>query len=153
MLLRMPRIAVALLLLLAGCGDGSEPTSTPSPSPQATVDPTETEAPEETVPPVAECTDETITGSVEVRIRQTDNAFSPQCLIVLGGQGLEILNRGTALHNFSVEGTDVDLDTRPGEATRTEALAGALEPGTHKFICKYHAADGMRGEITLTEAG
>jgi plastocyanin len=47
----------------------------------------------------------------------------------------------------------VDLDTRPGEATRTEALAGVLEPGTHKFICKYHAAQGMRGEITLTEAG
>ena len=153
MLLRMPRIAVALLLLLMGCGDGGEPSSTPSPSPQATVNPTEIEAPGETVPPGAECTDETITGSVEVTIRQTDNAFSPQCLIVLGGQGLEILNRGTALHNFSIEGTDVDLDMRPGEATRTETLGGVLEPGTHKFICKYHAANGMRGEITLTEAG
>ncbi len=153
MLLRMPRIAFALLLLLAGCGDGSGTTSTPSPSPQATVDPTETEVPEETDPPPAECTDETITGNVEATIRESDNAFSPLCLIVLGGQGLEILNRGTALHNFSIEGTAVDLDTRPGEATRTEPLATVLEPGTHKFICKYHAADGMRGEITLTEAG
>lgn len=150
---RAPRIAVALLLLLAGCGDGSETASTPSPSPEATLEPTETELAEETLPPLEECTDETITGSVEVTIRETDNAFSPQCLIVLGGQSLEILNRGTNLHNFSVEGTAVDLDTRPGEATRTEPLATVLEPGTHKFICKYHAADGMRGEITLTEAG
>jgi plastocyanin len=149
----MPRIAIALLLLLAGCGDGGETASTPSPSPQATVDPTETDVAEETLPPVEECTDETITGNVEVTIRETDNAFSPACLVVLGGQGLEILNRGTALHNFSVEGTAVDLDTRPGEATRTEPLSGVLEPGTHKFICKYHAAQGMRGEITLTEAG
>ncbi len=145
-------ILVAVLLLLAGCGNGGESTSTPSPTPQATVEPSRTEKVEPT-PPVEECTDETITGNVEVKIRETDNEFSPQCLIVLGGQGLEILNRGNALHNFSIEGTTVSLDTAPGEATRTEALAGAIEPGTHKFICKYHAAGGMRGEITLTEAG
>ena len=154
MLPRMRRIAVALLLLLTGCGDGGETASTPSPSPQATVEPTERDPAEEVTPPgAAECTDETITGNVEVRIRETDNAFSPLCLIVLGGQGLEIVNRGTTLHNFSIEGTAVDLDTRPGETTRTEPLATVIEPGTHKFICKYHAADGMRGELTLTEAG
>jgi len=153
MLTGVARILVTLLpLLLAGCGNGGETTSTPSPTPQATVEPSETET-VEAPPPVLECTDETITGNIEVTIRQTDNEFSPSCLIVLGGQGLEILNRGETLHNFSVEGTQVDLDTRPGEATRTEALAGVLEPGTHKFICKYHAAQGMRGEITLTEAG
>ncbi len=151
MLLRMARLAFAMLFLLAGCGDGGETASTPSPSPQATVEPTETDIAEETLPPLEECTDETITGNVEVRIRETDNAFSPACLIVLGGQGLEILNRGTSLHNFSIGGTAVDLDTRPGEATRTEPLGTLLEPGTHRFICKYHG--GMRGEITLTEAG
>jgi plastocyanin len=153
MLLPMPRTALALLLLLVGCGDGGGTASPPSPTPQATVEPTETGAPEETSPPVEECTDETISGAAEVTIRETDFAFSPSCLIVLGGQGLEILNRGETLHNFSIEGTQVDLDTRPGEPTRTEALAEVLEPGTHKFICKYHAAQGMRGEITLTEAG
>ena len=150
----MPRIAIVLLLLLAGCGNGGETASTPSPSPETTAEPTEPDPQDEVTPPAdAECTDETITGSAEVTIRETDNAFSPVCLIVLGGQGLEILNRGTNLHNFSIEGTAVDLDTRPGEATRTEPLATVIEPGTHKFICKYHAADGMRGELTLTEAG
>ena len=152
MLAGVAPILVAVLLLLSGCGNGAEITSTPSPSPQATVEPSGTDVVEEP-PPVEECVDETITGNVEVTIRETDNAFSPQCLVVLGGQGLEILNRGNGLHNFSLEGTSVDLDTRPGEATRTEALAGVLEPGTHKFICKYHAAQGMRGELTLTEAG
>lgn len=145
-------IVVALLLLLTSCGDGAETTSSPSPTPQATVDPTETET-VEAPPPVEECADETITGNPEVTIRETDNEFSPTCLVVLGGQGLELVNRGENLHNFSIEGTAVDLDTRPGEETRTEALSGVVEPGTHRFICKYHAAQGMRGEITLTEAG
>ena len=154
MLLPMSRFAIVLLLLLAGCGGGEDTASPPSESPQATVEPEETESPEATPSPVEqECTDETITGAVEVTIRETDNAFSPACLIVLGGQGLEILNRGEALHNFSIEGTQLDLDTRPGESTRTEPLAGVLEAGTHEFLCKYHVSDGMRGEITLTEAG
>ena len=144
-----------VLLVLSGCGDANETTSPPPPSPEATIEPDEPVEPdiaEDMLPPV-ECTDETITGNVEVTIRETDNAFSPQCLVVLGGQGLEILNRGTAMHNFSIEGTAVDLDTRPGEATRTEPLATVIEAGTHEFICKYHVDDGMRGEITLTEAG
>lgn len=153
MLLRMSRIAVALLLLLAACGGGGQTTAPSSPTPQATVETEETETPEETPPTSEECTDETITGAVEVTIRETDNAFSPSCLVVLGGQGLEILNRGEALHNFSIEGTPIDIDTRPGEASRTEPLATALEPGTHEFVCNYHAELGMRGEITLTEAG
>lgn len=102
---------------------------------------------------VPECVDESITGNTEAKIVQNDNAFSPSCLIVLGGQGLKIANKGASRHNFSIEGTGVDLDTEAGDATRTEALAGILEPGTHKFVCKYHAALGMRGEITLTEAG
>lgn len=147
----MARVLVTLLLLLVGCGDGGETTSTPSPTPQATVEPSETEG-EPSPVPVEECTDET-TGNIEVTIRETDNAFTPPCLIVLGGQSLEILNRGTALHNFSIEGTSVDLDTEAGKATRTEVLSGAVEPGTHAFFCKYHRALGMEGEITLTEAG
>jgi plastocyanin len=153
MLARMSRALAVLMLLLAGCGDGGNTTSTPSPTPQATVTPEATDVEETTAPPAEECTDETITGNIEVRIIENDNAFSPSCIIVLGGQGLEILNKGDSKHNFSIEGTDVDLDTDPGDATRTEVLSGVVEAGTHTFFCKYHEALGMVGEITLTEAG
>ena len=147
------RLAVATLFLLAACGGGDETVSPPSPSPQATVTTDATVVEETTAPPEEECTDETITGNVEVRILENDNAFSPRCLIVLGGQGLEIVNKGSLKHNFSIDGTDLDLDTDAGDVTRTEALSGAVEPGTHEFFCKYHRALGMVGEITLTEAG
>jgi plastocyanin len=147
-------LLVAILLVLAGCSNQAEPTSRPSPTTPDEARPTETVTESVPAPPPADlCVDETITGNAQVTIRETDFDFEPVCLVVLGGQGLEILNRGETLHNFAVEGTAVDLDTRPGEATRTEPLASILEPGTHKFICKYHAAQGMRGEITLTEAG
>jgi plastocyanin len=151
MLAPMARVALLTLLLLSACNEEpADTTSTPSPTPQAT---TETSGSEESPAVTTECVDESITANTEATIRQNDNAFSPSCLIVLGGQSLKIVNRGASRHNFSIEGTSVDLDTEAGETTRTEALAEILEPGTHKFICKYHAALGMRGEITLTEAG
>jgi plastocyanin len=152
--MRGTRVLVVLsAVLLAGCGGGGETVSPPSPSPQTTPTPEETVIEETAPPPEEECTDETITGNVEVRIIENDNAFSPTCLIVLGGQGLEIVNKGSSKHNFSIDGTDVDLDTDAGDVTRTEALGGAVEPGTHEFFCTYHRALGMVGEITLTEAG
>ncbi|MGH2711851.1 MAG: cupredoxin domain-containing protein [Actinomycetota bacterium] len=148
----MARFTVIMMLLLTACGGGSsESESTPSPTPQATVESSEPE--EESPATEPECVDETITGNTEVTIAENDNAFSPKCVVVLGGQGLEIVNKGSSKHNFSIEGTDVDLDTESGDTTRTEALAGAVEPGTFEFFCKYHRALGMVGEITLTEAG
>jgi plastocyanin len=152
MLRRMARILAVLMLLLAGCGEDGGPNVAP-PTPLPTVTPEATDVQETTAPPTEECTDETITGNVQVRIVENDNAFSPSCIIVLGGQGLEILNKGDSKHNFSIEGTDVDLDTDPGDATRTEALSGVVDAGTHAFFCKYHRALGMVGELTLTEAG
>jgi plastocyanin len=150
----MARIAAAMtiLLLLPACGGGEEATSTTSPKPQATVT-ADTPEIEATTPPASEeCTDETISGPV-ARIEQNDNAFSPTCLIMLGGQGLRIVNNGSSKHNFSIDGADVDIDTDPGHTSETEVVGGIAEPGTYEFFCKYHRALGMVGEITITEAG
>lgn len=147
----MVRVLVGLALLLATCTaerEAAPPAESPTPeaSPAITVPPAQEQAPQE-------CVDATIAGQVEVTIRERDNTFSPSCLTVLGGQGLELLNRGENVHNFSIEGTEVSLDTPPGEATRTEAIGGVVEPGTYTFFCEYYRAEGMEGEITITEAG
>jgi plastocyanin len=102
-------------LLLAGCGGSSSKEST-----QAAPD----------------CVD--LTGSPTADIKMLDNKFDPDCFTMSHEQGLTVRNEGTALHNFSVEGSDVDLDVPSGEATNAEAIGGILQPGDHKVSCKYH---------------
>ena len=157
MLAVMRRTALLVAVLLLGaCGDdpGPQATQAPSPTPAAT-DPLPSPTEEVTTDPVpVSCSDETITGEPQVTVRVRDNSFSPECLIVLAGQGLELVNRGSNLHNFSVEGTGLDLDLESGaEPTRTEAIGGAVPPGTYAFFCSYHRSSGMDGEITVTDAG
>jgi plastocyanin len=154
MLTDMRRFALAFLLLALAACTGDEPTTAPSPTPEATIEPTSEptkDPPEEPAP--GSCSDETVSGSPEVTITATDNTFSPDCVIVLAGQGLELLNDGANLHNFSVDGTDVSLDIPPGEATRTEAIGGAVPAGSYEFFCSYHRSAGMDGEITVTDVG
>jgi plastocyanin len=149
-LMRRPAfLACFVLLMAAGCD--AEPTAAPSPSPQAspTESPTASPTPQET----PECSDETTTGEDDAKLRLNDNVFSPECLIVLGGQSLELENEGLNRHNFSIEGTDVDIDVETDSETRTEAIGTIAEPGEHVFFCRFHRSLGMEGEITIVEAG
>jgi plastocyanin len=151
MLGAVARLALVLAFLLAGCAEETAgPPEPRAPSPEAA--PT-TPPPSPAPSSEEECVDATIGGEAEVTIRQLDNVFDPSCLVMLGGQGLELLNRGSNVHNFSVEGTEVALDTPPGQATRTEAIGGVVEPGTYTFFCVYHRSLGMEGELTISTAG
>jgi plastocyanin len=94
-----------------------------------------------------------VTGAVEVRIAARDFAFDPDCLILLGGQSLVVRNVGNNLHNFTLQGSSVGFDIPPGEGARTEAVGGAVPPGTYTYSCIYHRAQGMAGEITISAAG
>lgn len=148
----MARAMVLLTLLLTACAEETAAPPAASPTPETTFAPTEgSPSPE---PPVdVECIDATATGRPEVTIRLVDDEFVPACLSVLGGQSLKLANRGSALHNFSVEGSDVAIDIPPGKTIRTEAIAGAVPSGEHVFFCEYHRSRGMEGHITVSEAG
>lgn len=149
--MRRPALSACCALLLAtGCD--AEPAAAPSPSPQPspTEEITASPTPEESPP---ECSDETITGEDDATLHLNDNVFSPDCLIVLGGQALELENEGLNRHNFSIEGTDVDIDVNADRDTRTDAIGTIAEAGEFTFFCKYHQSLGMEGEITIVEAG
>jgi plastocyanin len=122
--------------LLASCT-----SSSPTPSPPATAASPSTSASPSTVP--------TPPPGPFASVSEADYQFTPARIVIGTGQDLHILNQGPSLHNLSVSGTQVDLDTSPGETTRTEPIGGALKPGTYPFFCKYHRARGMVGVIVV----
>jgi len=143
---------VSCLALILATGCEGEPTAAPSPTARAevTLEPTPSPTPVESPP---ECSDETTTGEDDATLHLNDNVFSPGCLILLGGQALELENEGLNRHNFSIVGTDVDIDVDADRDTRTEPIGTLAEAGEHTFFCKYHRSLGMEGEITIVEAG
>lgn len=132
----MRRSLLALLalsaLLAAACGGGAEPEG------KATEEPGDRHT--------AECVD--LTGSATAEVVLLDNHFEPGCMTVSSDQSFTIRNDGAALHSFTVEGSGLDLDVKPGEETNTEAVGGILEPGTYKLFCKYHPP-GMVADLTV----
>lgn len=75
-----------------------------------------------------------------------DNAFQPAALTVSGGAELEFTNDGQALHNLTIEGTDVNEDVEAGEST---TIPLDIDAGEYAMFCEYHRASGMEGTITV----
>ncbi len=118
----------ALLMLTAAACGGSD-----TPGTNGTDEPTETQEP---------CVDQTDQDLIQIEMG--DNFFEPECLIVLASQPISVENTGTALHNFQLPGTQVDVDVSPGEPFNGEG--NAVAPGEYEMVCKYHPE--MTGTLT-----
>jgi plastocyanin len=121
--------AFALLAVACGGGDGGSPATT-QPTSAATT-PTETGSPQG--------------GATSLVLK--DNVFDPADFTIGAGEQITLMNEGSALHNLSVEGQDIDKDVKPGE-TEVEDLE--LPAGTYTMFCKYHRTIGMEGTLTVT---
>jgi hypothetical protein len=65
---------------------------------------------------------------------------------------LVVKNEGNNLHNFTIGGTNVNRDFRPGNELRFPDLREFLEVGrTYEVVCRYHASQGMVGKFTVVE--
>jgi plastocyanin len=87
------------------------------------------------------------TGMAHDTLTLKDNVFDPADLTIATGTDLTLDNQGAGLHNFTVEGQDIDKDVQPGES-ETETIE--LPAGTYTIFCKYHRALGMEGTLTVT---
>ena len=85
-------------------------------------------------------------GSV-FKLTQQNFAFHPSCVIARSEQSISITNQDSVLHNFTIEGTQVDVDIQPGTTFNGESAG--LAPGTYQFFCKFHRASGMVGVIVV----
>jgi hypothetical protein len=65
----------------------------------------------------------------------------------------EVKNEGRNLHNFTVIGTNISIDIRPGHEFVWPRLGNVLKPGNYRVICKYHTYvhPPMGGHFTVTQ--
>lgn len=63
-----------------------------------------------------------------------------------------VKNEGFNLHNFSVVGTHISIDLRPGTQFAWAHIGAHLRPGTYQVVCTYHAYLGMVGLFTVSPA-
>jgi plastocyanin len=134
-LARLIMLPFALALVGVACGGGSSNQTT-------------------TEPPATASTSQSPTGgastggpSAGTTLTLRDNVFDPADFTIVAGAEITLKNTGGNLHNFSVEGQDIDKDVQPGE-TETEDLE--LPAGTYTMFCKYHRSLGMEGTLTIS---
>lgn len=125
---RVKGSVILLALIAAACSSGGTTSASPSATPSPSLTPG--------TGPFAEVT-------------QADYSFTPSAFAISTTQGLSIKNLGPSLHNFSITGTQIDLDVQPGQSTNTESIGGVVQPGTYEFFCKYHKSRGMVGTIMV----
>ncbi len=131
-------VVIGLLAAACGGGGGSNQAS-PSASASASSSPSPSGTP-------ANCTDESKGAVFDLTMANT--AFSPSCVVTKSAQSIHISNHDSFLHNFTIPGTQVDVDVQPGSDFNGESAG--LAPGVYPFLCKYHKAQGMTGTIVVT---
>jgi plastocyanin len=82
-------------------------------------------------------------------IEAKDNEFVPKALTASAGDvTITMKNTGAAPHTFTLADPKADVNADAGKTVEIK-LTG-LKAGTYKFVCKYHEALGMTGELTVT---
>ena len=85
-------------------------------------------------------------GGSATSLSMVDNAFEPADLTVAAGADLEVSNDGEALHNITIEGTEIDEDVEVGQSS---SITVDAEPGEYTMFCEYHRSAGMEGTVTV----
>ena len=128
--LRFGVAAVALALVIAGCA-GSDPHAGHG-------------AQEQLAEPVA--------GASEVAVTAVDIDFLPDTLQLTAGEplNLTVTNEGEALHDFTLDASDVHLNVEPGDSRTTSLTVD--EPGQYEAMCTVagHAEAGMTIDVTVS---
>jgi plastocyanin len=129
-------VGIALALVASACG-GNKPTGAQASPPLVTSPPTT---------PSASPTSSA--GGAGVTVDQVNFQFSPSTLTVHKGDAIAVKDATTGTpHTFTISGKGIDVRNDAGQ---TQSVVIDLAPGTYKFFCVYHQAQGMTGTLTVT---
>lgn len=135
--MRKMLVLISVLAAVAtACGGGG---SSPSASPSGRT----STSPAGQTPP--NCRNESTGNVFTLAMRNT--RFVPPCLVVRSQQSIHITNEDSFTHNFTITGTQVDVDVPGGKFFNGESAG--LKPGTYPFFCKFHRSQGMVGTIVV----
>ena len=70
---------------------------------------------------------------------------------ISGSRPFIVKNEGRNLHNFTIVGTNISVDIRPGHELAWARLGSHLKPGLYRVICTYHDYLGMKGTFIVTK--
>lgn len=87
-------------------------------------------------------------GQSVLTVGQDNFFFDPAQFTVAAGATITVqnLNSGTP-HTFTIPDRGIDLVNDPGQ---TQTVAIDIQPGTYRFVCRFHESAGMVGTITVT---
>ena len=132
--------ALSLLFVAAGCGGGGKSSSggASESTTSTTIGGTQVEN-----HGTKDVSNET--GKVEIELY--DYYFEPTILKGKPGQKveLELKNKGSAAHTFTLAGQSVNKEIQPGDETETEVTFP--QSGQLKFVCTFHQSQGMIGAL------
>lgn len=84
-----------------------------------------------------------------VALEAKDNEFAPKTIEAKAGAiTIDMKNTGLAPHTFTNADLKVDVNADAGKSA--EIKLTDVKPGTYKFVCKYHEALNMVGELKVT---
>jgi plastocyanin len=91
-----------------------------------------------------------VAGASSVGLEQNNFYFNPTILKGTAGQKvtLDLSNKGSALHNFSITDQNVNQDVQPGQ--NAQVTVTFPQSGTLVFFCKYHQTLGMVGALEVS---
>jgi plastocyanin len=87
-------------------------------------------------------------GPVAMTVSQINYKFTPSTFTVKSGATIAVKDANpTTPHTFTIQGKGIDVTNNPGESHDVKI---DLPPGTYSFVCRFHAAMGMKGKLTVT---
>jgi plastocyanin len=142
---RVATLLAAMVLLTAACGGGKGSTSQESPAGTIQIG----------GEPANDHGAADLSGMSTFELEMGDLGpaispfFGPTVLTGTPGQTVKLTlnNTGVTAHNFTLEDQGIDQDMASGQqglVTVTFPMSGFVE-----FHCKYHSAQGMRGELEV----